>query len=336
MCTILDLISRYPHATDIHLTEGERIRVRSHGMLLPADGDGAELMAGILAGLSEEKQAELCERGACDSAFSAGTCRCRLHVYQAIGKKAAAIRILPSLADLPPDPDGPWMDMVAGFRAGLVLVTGPTGSGKSTTLAHLICRISQRHACHIVTIEDPAEYIFPSGASLIHQREVGTDVTSFAAGVREALREDPDVLVIGEMRDQDTISAALTAAETGHLVLATMHNRRAMDAIGRIVHAFPGEKETEIRSLIASVLRTAAAQTLYQSGTDTLLLREILTNIPAISHLIREGKDAQIAGYMEMGTRHMRTMKQSATRASYEEKMNYETKEKLLSFVEDG
>lgn len=336
MNTILDLISRCPGATDIHLTEGSPIYIRAGGLLSEMEGTANPVLSELIKGLPPEKTAQLEAQGFCDSAFSAGACRCRLHMYRTCGRKAAAIRILPALGDLPPDPDSPWMDMAASFRAGLVLITGPTGSGKSTTLAHLICRASRARACHIITIEDPVEYLFPSGTALIHQREVGEDVTSFAAGVREALREDPDILVIGEMRDQDTIAAALTAAETGHLVLATMHNRSAIDAIGRMVHAFPGEKETEIRSLIASVLRTAAAQLLYQNGSRPFLLREILTNIPAISHLIREGKDAQIPAYMEMGTRHMRTMKQAASRISYEEGLNYEARERLQAFVDEG
>ncbi len=336
MNTIPDLISRCPCATDIHLMEGSPVYVRTGGTLSKIKEMADPFLAALIKELSPEKAAQLAADGSCDSAFSAGASRCRLHVYRALGKKAAAIRILPALGDLPPDPDGPWMDMVASLRAGLVLVTGPTGSGKSTTLAHLICRISRARPCHIITIEDPVEYLFPSGAALIHQREVGQDVTSFAAGVREALREDPDILVIGEMRDQDTIAAALTAAETGHLVLATMHNRSALSAIGRMVHAFSGEKETEIRSLIASVLRTAAAQILYQNSPRPLLLREILTNIPAISHLIREGKDTQIAAYMEMGSRHMRTMKQAASRISYEEGLNYEARERLQAFVDEG
>lgn len=233
-------------------------------------------------------------------------------MYHSFGRKAAALRILPSLTALAPDPDREWLQKTAALEHGLVLVTGPSGSGKSTTLARILSLISSSRPCHMVTLEDPVEYVIPSDKALVHQREVGIDVMDFASGVRDALREDPDVIALGEMRDSETISAALTAAETGHLVLGTLHTTRAADSIGRIIHAFPADRQDEIRSLLAANLRSAISQRLYRTGKETWLLREILTNIPATAHLIREGKEAQIPSYMEMGLHQMRTMKQAA------------------------
>lgn len=204
------------------------------------------------------------------------------------------------------------MEKTASLDHGLVLVTGPSGSGKSTTLARLLTLINTRRACHLITLEDPVEYVIPSDKALVHQREVGTDVIDFASGVRDALREDPDVIALGEMWDSETMAAALTAAETGHLVIGTLHTTRAADSIGRIIHAFPADRQEEIRSLLAANLRSAVSQRLYRSGRDTWLIREILTNIPATAHLIREGKETQIPSYMEMGLHQMRTMKQAA------------------------
>lgn len=321
------LLADFPSATDIHITEGEAVRVRAGGML--SVWDGAEA-AGLLAGvLGEEARAAIGQVGAYDGAVSVGEVRCRIHGYRSMGRLSAAVRILPALSHLPPDPDGPWMDDVTHRHAGLVLVTGPTGSGKSTTLAHLVCRLSA-HPLHIVTIEDPAEYVFPSRAALIHQREVGRDTEDFAAGVREALREDPDVLVIGELRDAPTMAAALTAAETGHLVLSTMHTKTAAGAVSRLVHGFPSEKESEIRAALSQALLSIAAQTLYRKDGRTHLLREILVNTPPIAHLIREGKEAQLASYMETGTRHMRTMKQAVSRVAASEHWTYDERERAL------
>ena len=309
----------HPEATDIHAEEGGLCFVRERGRLIRETA--GDLLPWLISRLPLERREELAERGACDGSFSLGSTRCRLHVYRAAGKISAAVRLLPSLAELPNDPDGDWFEELAGLTSGLILVTGPTGSGKTTALARLVLAISER-PLHIITIEDPAEYIFAGGAALIHQREAGRDTASFSSGVREALREDPDVIVIGEMRDEETIAAALTAAETGHLVLATMHDASAAGAAGRIVHAFPPEKEKETRALLASVLRAAAAQRLWRYGEKTCLLREILMNIPAVSRLIRDGKDEQLASYMEMGTKGMRTMRQAAGRLAERERFS--------------
>lgn len=308
------LMTAYPSMTDIHVTEGAPISIRLYGSLkkLKETADAAFFASLFQDFLGEEKEKEWEQRGSCDGSASLGSCRIRIHVYRSFGQKAASLRILPSLTSLAPDPDKDWMEKTASLDHGLVLVTGPSGSGKSTTLARLLTLINTRRACHLVTLEDPVEYVIPSDKALVHQREVGTDVIDFASGVRDALREDPDVIALGEMRDSETIAAALTAAETGHLVIGTLHTTRAADSIGRIIHAFPADRQEEIRSLLATNLRSAVSQRLYRSGRDTWLLREILTNIPATAHLIREGKEAQIPSYMEMGLHQMRTMKQAA------------------------
>lgn len=328
MKALASWIASHRDVTDIHLTEGAEAMVRTGGVLVPAEWTG--LLSDLEAYIPQEKRSQWRQSGVCDCAFTAGSVRCRLHLYRAGGRKAAAIRILPQLSALPPDGDEPWIEAVTACRRGLVLVTGPTGSGKSTTLARMVLRLCGK-PCHIITIEDPPEYLFPSGTALVHQREVGADTATFSAGVREALREDPDVVVIGELRDAETMAAALTAAETGRLVLATMHDDSAVGAVGRIVHAFPAGREREVRAILASVLRFAAAQRLCRLGGRTFLLREILTNIPAAAHLIREGKDEQIPSYMEMGRHHMRTMKDAAREAAHGARLSADEREALLS-----
>lgn len=308
------LIAAYPSMTDIHLTEDQPVTIRVYGELkvLKEYPQKTWFDEFFHSYLSEDKKKQFAQEGACDSSFSVGSIRCRLHLYQSGGKKVGAIRILPELSSICDDPDQGWMDKIAHLDHGLVLITGPSGSGKSTTMARILQQISEKRALHVITLEDPIEYVIPSGKSLVHQREIGNDVSDFPRGIREALREDPDVIAVGEMRDAETIGAALTAAETGHLVLGTLHTTSAKDAVGRIIHGFSMDREREIRQLLSTNLYGVAAQKLYRSGKNTFLLREILTNVAAISHLIREGKEEQIPSYMEMGLHHMRTMKQAA------------------------
>ena len=325
------IIGGAPLLTDIHMTRGMPVRIRLYGELRMTDitvDDVEEITSPFL---SEEKKKILAETGAVDTAVTVSGRRLRLHVYRSAGETAAAFRLLPDLGEFPKDPDEDWLFHVKHYESGLVLVTGPTGSGKTTTLAHIIEDMNQNRACHIITVEDPAEFVFTSGKALIHQREIGKDVSNFAEGVRAAMREDPDIIVIGELRDRETMKAALTAAETGHLVLATMHNRSSLEAVGRIVHAFPAENEKEIRQTIAAVLRTVAAQTLWHRGNETVLLREIFVNIPATAHIIREGRDPQLIGYMEMGQKGMRTMKQAVDNYARRAHLTYAEQEELKS-----
>lgn len=298
--------------TDLHVTEGSPVMIRVQGNLkkLRDMGDSA-FFDSFLSSMNERQQKDWEKKGALDFSLTTKEGRLRIHIYRAGGKRTAAIRFLPALSSLPPDPDEGWIEKIAALDHGLILVTGPSGSGKSTTLARIINTINGKRPCHIITLEDPMEYEIPPKKALIHQREIGLDTDSFASGIREALREDPDVIALGELRDGDTVTAALTAAETGHLILATLHTTRAADSISRLIHACPKEKEEEARNLITANLVAIASQRLCRFGKGTFLLREILTNIPAISHLIKEGKDEQIPSYMEMGLHDMRTMKQA-------------------------
>ena len=278
-----------------------------------------------------EKLKEFRERGAADTSFSEGGYRFRFHLYSVRGVGTASIRVLPSLKQLPPDSDEEWIKEVASLASGLVLITGPTGSGKTTLLARIIDAVNKLKSVHLIMLEDPVEYEFISGKALIHQREKERDFLKFSDGIRAALREDPDIIVVGEMRDSETMRAALLAAETGHLVLATMHSSRAVEAISRVVHAFPADEQDEIRMVLSSVLRSISAQLFYKREGESILLREILMMTPAIARLIRDGRDEQIRSYMGLSQGSMRTIESRARAISrtWEEK----EKQKLAIFL---
>lgn len=323
---IEDILKAHPLATDIHVTEGAPVVVREKGLLVTVERDLAPVIEEIQT--TQEKDG----KGHSDWSCAVGSYRLRCHAYEAQGQKAYALRILPSLSDLPPDRDEGWVKEMAGLSSGLVLVSGPAGSGKSTTLAHIISTMNEHRPCHIITLEDPVEYVYPKKKALIHQRTIGQDTAGFAVAVKEALREDPDVIVIGEMRDAATMEAALSAAETGHLVLATVHNRSVKEAIGRIVHAFSAEKQSEVRRVLSYVLQSVAAQRLWRKGEKTVLFREILTATPAVSRLIREGEETQLSTYMESGNRHMRTFRK-AIEGHHE--LTEEERREIASFLMD-
>jgi len=308
-----DYIREYPGATDIHFTEEEPVVIRKNGELIPLQEiAGIGLMRALFdTYIPAEKEEALLKGGSCDAALTVDDLRCRLHCYRAQGKLCAAVRVLPSLDRVAADPDMAWMEKISSFASGLVIICGPTGSGKSTTMARLIETIGAKRACHIVTLEDPAEYLYSPGKALIHQREIARDISSFAEGIRAALREDPDVIAVGEMRDTATMAAALTAAETGHLVLATLHTGFAAEAVRRVIGGFPESERALVRSVLASVLKSVSAQRLFRKGDQTILLREILVNVPAVAHLIREGKEEQISSYMEAASGGMRTFRQA-------------------------
>lgn len=193
------------------------------------------------------------------------------------------------------------LESLAKKPQGLILVTGPTGSGKSSTLAAMIHSINQSESKHIVTLEDPIEFLHSHGKCLVDQREVGSDTHSFASGLRAALRQDPDVILVGEMRDLETISAAVTAAETGHLVLATLHTTDAPQTIDRIIDAFPGHQQNQIRSQLASVMLAVVSQRLFPraTGRGRVCATEILVNTPAVANLIRTEKTHQLKNVMQ-------------------------------------
>lgn len=251
-----------------------------------------------------------------DSAFSYKDIRVRVHLYKADGKSCATLRILAfKTASLEEDFDKTLLQSICSMQEGLVLITGPTGSGKSFTLATCISYINTHFQKHIVTLEDPIEYKFSNQESLIHQRQLGVDITSMALGIRDALREDPDVIMVGELRDRQTVEAALHAAETGHLVLATMHTQKAIMAVNRIISIFPGEQQEEVRSQLSQVLKVVICQRLVRLCGQFIPLRDILVNTPAVANLIRLRKEPQIVSVQETQS-PMRTFDMSIHLAS--------------------
>jgi len=309
---LLDRLLRYAYdvkATDVHLCAGSRPLVRRNGKLMEvADEETTTLpvIDVILSELMDEKKRQkLDEHRVLDFSFSKpGLGRFRANVYSQRGTYAMAIRMLPF--DIPTLETLGLPAAVEGFTGktkGLFLATGATGSGKSTTLAALLDVINENYNYHVITIEDPIEYLHKHKKSLMTQREIGDDADSFASALRAALREDPDVIMVGEMRDPETISIALTAAETGHLVLSTLHTVGAAKSIDRIVDAFPPAQQNQIRSQLATVLEGVVSQQLLpridQSGL--VAASEVMLVNPAIRNLIREGKHYQITNIMQTG-----------------------------------
>ena len=303
----LTALARQMQASDIHISEGLPLTFRIHGRLEPApvQPSAAETRALIL-GLLDDAGREKLAQGI-DSDFALATpdgLRQRVNVFCQQGKAAATLRLLndsiPTLAQLGLPP---VLETLAEEPRGLILVTGPTGSGKSTTLAAMIDHINATRPDHILTIEDPIEYVYTGKQSIIHQREVGRDVPSFAAALRSALREDPDVILVGEMRDYETISAAVTAAETGHLVMSTLHTIGASQTIDRIIDVCPAGAQNQIRSQLASVLRGVITQQLLplSTGQGRCAATEILVGTDAVANLIREDKCYQVGTVMQSG-----------------------------------
>jgi twitching motility protein PilT len=293
--------------SDVHISVGMNLRYRIHGKLQKApeqftDEDTEQMIAEMLT----DRQLALLEEGE-DADFAIRTPdgnRQRVNVFRQDGKLAATIRLLnssiPSLEmlGLPP-----ILNDLADKPRGLILVTGPTGSGKSTTLAAMIDYINSNRPEHIITIEDPVEYVYDEKLALIHQREVGRDAKDFATALRSALREDPDIILVGEMRDYETISAALTAAETGHLVMSTLHTTGAAQTIDRIIDACPGNIQNQIRTQLAGVLNGVITQCLIPNtkGNGRMPGTEILVGSDAVCNLIRENKCHQLNSLMQSG-----------------------------------
>ncbi len=294
-------------ASDLHIGAGAVPAFRLHGLLeRPSDEPVPEedVDAIALSLMQDYQPAVFNERKSLDLGVSAHDSRFRVNVYRERGKTALAVRMLPkdmlSLTGLHLPPQ---LNDLAKLHSGLVLVCGATGSGKSTTLATLIDEINEKRACHIITIEDPIEFVHEDRRALIHQRELFTDVPSFPDAVRAALREDPDVVLIGELRDTETIRTALTAAETGHLVFSTLHTGDAVGSIERLVGSFPAEEQVVARHRIGMCLRAVVAQHLLpaSNGRGRVPAVEILLVNPAISNLIATSKSKQIYSAMEAG-----------------------------------
>ncbi len=307
-------------ASDLHVTTGSAPQLRIDGDLVPlrteafTPVDTKQLCYSILTDAQKlrfEEDQEL------DLSFGVkGLARFRANLFVQRGAVAGAFRLIP-FNILPLEELG-LPKVVAELcerPRGLVLVTGPTGSGKSTTLASMVDRINQRHRSHIITIEDPIEFLHPHKSSLVNQREVGSDTHGFQKALRHILRQDPDVVLVGEMRDLETIEAALTIAETGHLCLATLHTTSAVGSINRIVDVFPPHQQSQVRAVLSFVLEGVVSQTLIPraSGSGQALAAEVMIPTAAIRNLIREDKLHQIYSQMQIGqSKHgMVTMNQS-------------------------
>ena len=306
-------------ASDLHLTVGAapNIRVRGHLQPLdmaPFDPDSLRTLLYRILTTEQQKRLEL-DRQLDLSYGVPGLARFRINVFMQRQAFAAVFRVIPdklkTLEDLGlPD----TLRQLTKLPRGLVLVTGPTGSGKSTTLAAMIDEINRERHDHIITIEDPIEFLHQHKRCVVNQREIGTDATSFGQALRAALRQDPDVILLGEMRDLETISTAMTAAETGHLVFGTLHTQSAPSTIDRMIDVFPAEQQEQIRTQIASSMQGVITQQLLPTldGEGRVPALEILIPDDAIRNLIRSGKVEQIYSYMQTGSRGgMLTMEQS-------------------------
>src|SRR4051794_17666770 len=304
-------------ASDLHIAVGAEPTIRVRGHLKPLEGfpklsqqDTREIVYGIL---NDDQRSRFERDRQLDLAYSIpGAARFRVNVYQQRLAVGAAFRLIPteipalSTLGLPP-----IVDELVKKPRGLVLVTGPTGSGKSTSLAAMIDVINASRHEHIMTVEDPIEFLHSHKSCLINQRELGSDALSFSASLKAALRQDPDVILVGEMRDLETISTALTAAETGHLVFATLHTQDAPQTIDRVIDVFPAEQQGQIRMMLSVSLQGILTQQLLPTadGAGRCVAVEALVPTPAVRNLIREGKTHQIYSAMQTGGAHgMQTM----------------------------
>lgn len=295
--------------SDLHVTVNAPPMIRVDGALKPIPGvpvwNNEKVTAALLSIMTAKQKAQFDEALEFDFAYTlSANARFRVNFYQQRNNMGAAFRLIPTeiknLRDLGvPEVIGNF----AKLARGLVLVTGPTGSGKSTTLAGLIDVVNRTRADHIMTVEDPIEFLHQNHKSLVNQREVGHDTHSFAAALKHVLRQDPDVILVGELRDLETISVALTAAETGHLVFATLHTQSAPQTIDRIIDVYPPHQQGQVRAQLAATLQGVVCQTLVKraSGKGRAVATEVLVGTHAVANLIREGKTYQVHSAMQAG-----------------------------------
>lgn len=319
--TIQDLLrfTAEAGASDLHVSSGSHPMVRVNGRMkrLNLPVLSVEEMENLLNSVMNEVQQEMFKKNL-EIDFStklSNDVRFRVNAFHQINGIASAFRVIPN--EIKPYEELHLPEVLKKLTTkekGLVLVTGPTGSGKSTTLATMIDSINDNRACHIITVEDPIEFVHRSKNSLINQRELGHDTWSFTAALRSALREDPDVILVGEMRDLETVSLALTAAETGHLVFATLHTGSCTKSIDRIIDMFPKEQQQQVRSMLSESLEAVVAQTLLptKDGKGRVPAVEIMIANAAVRNLIREEKTYQIPSVIQAGSKEgMQTRDQS-------------------------
>ena len=331
-------------ASDLHLTENAPPMVRVQGDLQPVPGYGAldstQLQQAIYAILTDRQKQRFEEDRELDLAYELpGAARFRVNVMQQQGSVGAVLRtipwdILPLSALRMPEILGDFADL----PRGLVLVTGPTGSGKSTTLAAIIDQANRTRHGHILTVEDPIEFVHPHRNCVVNQREVGQDTLSFQGALKHALRQDPDIILVGEMRDLETISIALTAAETGHLVFGTLHTSSAGSTIDRIIDVFPADQQSQIRTQLAGSIQGVVCQTLCKTndGAGRVAATEVMMATPAVRNLIREGKLMSIPSALQTGAKYgMHTLNQSLAGLVQDGSISYEmAREKASDLAE--
>lgn len=327
-------------ASDLHITVGVPPKIRVNGQLITMDygkmlpGDTNALLDQIM---NEKQRAKFEEVGEHDMSFSIPNLgRYRVNAYKQRGSVAIALRLVgtqvPSAESLGIPPS--VIDLYQRKR-GLVLVTGPTGSGKSTTLAAIIDKINNNREAHVITLEDPIEYLHQHKLSMVNQREIGLDSQSYASALRAALREDPDVILVGEMRDFETISVAITAAETGHLVLSTLHTIGTASTVDRVIDVFPPHQQQQVRVQFANVLEAVISQQLIPKadGTGRVAAFEVLHANHAVRNLIREGKSHQLMTVMQTNRKlGMIAMDEAIMQLYREQKI---TKELAIQFAQD-
>ena len=315
-------------ASDLHLTVGNPPIIRVNGRLKKIPGPALaqeDAQALLYSILSDEQRAAVERKRELDLSYTWGTSRsgahagvhleyvtperirARVNVFLDLTGVGGAFRIIPArIRTLDELPAPPSVAELTRRESGLLLVTGPTGCGKSTTLASMIDRIDQERSARIITIEDPIEYIFTGQNCLISQREIGTHSQSFAAALRACLREDPDVILVGEMRDLETIRLALTAAETGHLVLSTLHTNNVAQTVDRVIDVFPADQHEYVRQIFANVFQGILSQTLLmrKDGRGRVAALEVLVATPAVRNMIRESKSHQLSSLVQTGSEH--------------------------------
>lgn len=314
--TLLDKLLEVD-SSDLHLVASAPPMMRKHGEIQPIEGFGplssAQIQRMLFAIMTPDQQKEFEQTKELDMAYSMpGKSRFRVNVMRQRTNVGSVIRVIPhEIKSLEQLEMPPQLNDFALLPRGLVLVTGPTGSGKSTTLAAIVDRANRMRHDHIITIEDPIEFVHENKNCIVNQREVGSDTRSFAEALKRALRQDPDIILLGEMRDPETISTAITAAETGHLVFGTLHTQSAAESMSRIIDSFPDGSKNQIRAQLAATIQGIVSQTLVKSlnGQGRVAAVEILRGEPAIRSLIRKGHEEQIRSALETGkAKGMQTM----------------------------